>query len=225
VDNDFYIYVYLDPRKKGVFRYGEYEFGFEPFYVGKGDIKYNEKGNVVYNRCEMISGRNPYFTNKINKIKESGIEPIVMKIKENMIEDDSFLLEIELIDTVGRQELGKGPLVNFTIGGEGISGYIFSEESIESRSKKLRKDFSYIKQKFEEEKCKLLTEEKDYENNQTKLDYICPRGHKHSICWNNFQQSLKNNKCCCPKCNKEDRQKNKIGLTQEIIDIMFMENM
>ena len=29
-----YVYVYLDPRKPGIFGYGEYKFDHEPFYVG-----------------------------------------------------------------------------------------------------------------------------------------------------------------------------------------------
>ena len=34
--NRFYVYVYLDPRKPGKYKYGEYEFDYEPVYVGKG---------------------------------------------------------------------------------------------------------------------------------------------------------------------------------------------
>lgn len=183
---NFYVYVYLDPRKKGKFEYGKYQFECEPFYVGKGkDDRWKD----------LINGRNPHFINKYNKIKESGLEPITVKIKDDMIEDDSFLLEIELIETIGREDLEKGTLVNFTNGGDGCSGYIFSEETIESRSEKTRKDFSIVKQKFEAERCILLTEEKDYKNAFTKLDYICRNNHKHSISWANFQQEHG-----CPIC-------------------------
>jgi hypothetical protein len=34
--NDFYVYVYCDPRKPGDYIYEKYKFLYEPFYVGKG---------------------------------------------------------------------------------------------------------------------------------------------------------------------------------------------
>ena len=47
-------------------------------------------------------------------------------------------------------------------------------------------DYSYIKAQFEASGCILLS--KNYINSRTKLDYICPKGHTHSITWSDFQQ-------------------------------------
>lgn len=33
---EYYVYCYLDPRKEGVYVFGEYQFDYEPIYVGKG---------------------------------------------------------------------------------------------------------------------------------------------------------------------------------------------
>jgi len=123
--NNYYIYIYLDSRKHGKYRYGEYEFDYEPFYVGKG------KGRR-YKRTD--NRRSNYFKNKINKIKEYGLEPIIIKIKESLNERESFILESKLINLIGRKDLNKGPLINLTDGGEGTSGRIVSEETRKKKS-------------------------------------------------------------------------------------------
>jgi len=51
----------------------------------------------------------------------------------------------------------------------------------------------FIKKEFEKKGCKLLSNE--YKNNYTKLEYICPEGHGHSIRWNDWQQGHR-----CPYC-------------------------
>ena len=117
----YYIYIYLDPRKSGNYKYGEYEFDYEPFYIGKG------KGR----RYKEINGRNKYFKNKISKIKKYGLKPLVIKFKENLDEENSFILESKLISLIGREDLNKGTLVNFTDGGEGKSGHVVSEKTKE----------------------------------------------------------------------------------------------
>lgn len=50
-----------------------------------------------------------------------------------------------------------------------------------------------VKSSFEEEDYTLLT--KEYINNATKLEYICPKGHEHSITWNNWNSGYR-----CPYC-------------------------
>lgn len=114
---NFYVYVYLDPRKHGRYIYDNYCFLYEPFYVGKG------KGY----RYKDLNSRNYYFKNKINKIKKFDLESIIVKLKEDIKEKDSFILESKLIKAIGRKDIDEGPLINFTDGGEGVSGYKFSE--------------------------------------------------------------------------------------------------
>lgn len=119
-ENEFYVYIYLDTRKHGKYQYGEYCFDYEPFYVGKGikercldHIKeakdYLERNIKIYNK---------YKIGKINKIiKETGKNPIIIKVKENLLEQESFELESLLIKMIGIK--GIGSLTNLSNGGCG----------------------------------------------------------------------------------------------------------
>jgi len=51
----------------------------------------------------------------------------------------------------------------------------------------------FITSEFEKENYKLLT--KVYVNCEQKLEYICPKGHKHSISWSKWRQGKR-----CPYC-------------------------
>lgn len=117
--NNFYVYIYLDPRKPGKYVYGDYCFLYEPFYIGKG------KGRR-YKRC---INRNKYFINKCDRIWKSNLIPIVIKLFKNINEIKSFEIEKQLILEIGRKDLNKGPLINFTDGGDGNSGWRHSEET------------------------------------------------------------------------------------------------
>ena len=56
--------------------------------------------------------------------------------------------------------------------------------------KKLDSDF--VRQAFEKEGYILLDE---YKNSRTKMNYICPNGHRHNIKWSSFKQGKR-----CPEC-------------------------
>lgn len=58
---------------------------------------------------------------------------------------------------------------------------------------KRKESLEFIRSEFAKENYKLLTIE--YINCNQKLDYICPKGHKHSISWSNWQQGQR-----CPYC-------------------------
>ena len=75
----------------------------------------------------------------------------------------------------------------------------------------------FVKKKFEEEGCILLDE---YTNATTKMRYICPNGHEHSIDWHHFKNGRS-----CPYCkgtrltieiiNEEFKKANYILLSKE----------
>lgn len=123
----FYVYVYLDPMKPGKYVYGEYEFDYEPFYIGKGC-----NGRAYVHLTESVQNRNGnrHFYNKIKKIQRiMGIDPIIKIQKDGLIEQYSHDLEVRMVATIGRHDKKKGPLCNLTDAGEGISGYKHTEES------------------------------------------------------------------------------------------------
>lgn len=125
--NNVYVYIYLDPRKPGEYKYGKYIFGFEPIYVGKGK-GWRINDHINYVKSNKPRTRNRLKFNKIRKILDSGYEPIAMKIANNLSDSDAYNLERELISLIGRIDLETGPLTNLTDGGEGECGYKFTED-------------------------------------------------------------------------------------------------
>lgn len=115
--DNFYIYVILDPRKSGKYIYDNIIFDFEPFYIGKGT-------GYRYAISSKEINKNNKKSNKLKAISKSNNIPIVIKLKENLLEFDAFKLETYYINLIGRSDLKKGPLTNHTDGGEGSSGRI-----------------------------------------------------------------------------------------------------
>jgi len=129
--NQFYIYALLDPRKPGNFQYGSIQCDYEPFYVGKGH------GSRCYDHF-MSCNLNDKLkkSNKIKKIiKETGSKPIIIKLFENLYEEQALETEIFLIRQIGRDDMNLGPLTNLTDGGDGTSGYTHNDEAKKKMSK------------------------------------------------------------------------------------------
>lgn len=71
-----------------------------------------------------------------NKLRKIGVKNVIIEFAlKNVCEECAFCCEIDLIATIGRRDLGKGPLCNLTNGGDGAVGYIHTEESKQKMSK------------------------------------------------------------------------------------------
>lgn len=82
----YYVYYLINPETNN------------PFYIGKG------KGN----RCKqhltdkIEYSKNKRLTGHIKKLREKGIEPVIIKFKENLKEEDAYILEEKQILKYGR---------------------------------------------------------------------------------------------------------------------------
>lgn len=113
---NYYVYIYLDPLHETETEILGVVYQNTPLYVGKG------KDNRCFDHLKKTN--NKIFENKISKWKKNNTDPIVIKIVENIPEGEAWLIETQLIKQIGRRDLGLGPLLNLTDGGEGPAGRI-----------------------------------------------------------------------------------------------------
>lgn len=133
---NYFVYVYLDPRKLGLYVYGNFTFNYEPFYVGKGKNK-RDLDHINEAKYEKRN-YNPHKNRKIRKILNENLTPIILRLSENLSDEDAQKLEIQLISSIGRFDLKRGPLTNLTDGGDGSSNIKQSEETKNKRKKSLK---------------------------------------------------------------------------------------
>ena len=81
-----------------------------PYYVGKG------RGRRVFDK-------------KGRKVKPPANKDNIIFLKKNLTEQEAFRHEVYMIFVLGRKHNGSGMLVNFTDGGEGVSGLTHTPES------------------------------------------------------------------------------------------------
>lgn len=113
--NNFYVYVYLDPRKPGQFTYKNITFLYEPLYVGRGINK-----RYLFHIYYANNNYNDFKSRKLRKILNSGNNPIVIFYQINLSFKEANDTEISLIKEIGRFDLKTGPLLNMADGGEGL---------------------------------------------------------------------------------------------------------
>ena len=114
-----------------------------PYYIGKG------QGDRIYKKG----------SGEVNPPKDKSR---VIYLKQNLTEEEAFRHEIYMIDVFGRKDLGTGILRNKTNGGEGVSGWVPSEETkikmSESGKNKIFSEETKIKMS-ESGKVKIFSEE------------------------------------------------------------------
>ena len=113
----YYIYVYLDTRKKGSYSFGNFHFEYEPFYIGKGVNERYLTHLKVANGSRK--GKNNLIIAKIRSILNDGFEPTIIKIIEGLTKENYDSYEILTIKIIGKSCDGLGPLLNTTNGGDG----------------------------------------------------------------------------------------------------------
>lgn len=142
-----YIYIFLDPDYSEVVEFSfnniNYKFNNRIIYVGKGS--FNDKG---YNRIrahfygkKYIKKHFYYWLDKREKQygRDFLINNYVIKLIDNLTDEDAFKKEEELVKLLGRNDLGTGTLLNLSDGGMG--GVSPSKETIEKISTKNKGKF------------------------------------------------------------------------------------
>ena len=154
----YYIYVYLDTRKKGSYSFGDFHFEYEPFYIGKG---VNER-YLTHLRVANGSrkGKNNLIVTKIKSILNDGFEPTIIKIIEGLTKENYDSYEISTIKLIGKSCDGLGPLLNTTDGGDGGITWIGEHHN---KGKKLEEivgeeKATELKQKLSEQASKRVSE-------------------------------------------------------------------
>ena len=126
-ENLYFVYCFVDTRKPGKYIYGDYEFDYEPIYIGKG------KGIRPQRHFILYKNSNTRFYNKLKSIILNNYKPEIIYLNKDLTEQEAFKQEVYFIKLIGRIENG-GTLTNLTDGGDGQSGFKFSDESKEKMS-------------------------------------------------------------------------------------------
>lgn len=130
----FYVYYLRRPDKEDPLEPGR----ACPFYVGKGS---NSRINCHRQESRQLlhkPGRKLYKIAIIHSLWKQGLDFEEDIVFDNLTEQEAFETEILAIQAYGRKNNGTGILANLTDGGDGASGCIPSQETIQKRANALK---------------------------------------------------------------------------------------
>ena len=181
----FYVYAYLDMRKKGPFVYGDFVFEYLPFYIGKGTGRRDVMHIYEANSTNNVVGHNRYKLRLISKIREeTGKDPKIMRIADCLTEQAALDLEAKVISSIGTSYNKMGPLANMILVQEGNAMTGMSGELHHSYGKKrtpetckkmsdARKGMKFSKEHkrhlSEARRCRVITEKTRKKQSQAML--------------------------------------------------------
>lgn len=102
----FYVYVIMDPKQPGSWKYLDHIFLFKPLYVGKG------KGRRIHAHYNKFNSANIIKDNTLRKRKEEGFTKCYDFVFLTCSEEEALAYETSLILTIGRLSNKTGILTN-----------------------------------------------------------------------------------------------------------------
>lgn len=130
----------------------------DPFYIGKG-CGYRITATLYDQHSSFLKKQ------KIEKLRNCGIEPIVKILEEFETEEATLVYEETMISFYGKIIDGSGILTNLKDGGEGSPNWIPSEETRKLWSRQ-RKGIKHTSEHVEKRRKKLIGQNRSIEQKE-----------------------------------------------------------
>jgi len=155
-NNKSFVYIFLDPRKEGIWYYKDIVFFNQPFYVGEG------VGNRIKNHFIPSKRiKNSYKNTIINNIEKENMKTIIKVLFSNLSKKEALIIESDIIKTFKRKCNNEGILSNiFTFSNDiiynsKIGSYKANNTEAVKKAAKIKKGKTNI-EIYGEEKAKCI---------------------------------------------------------------------